>query len=96
MAPTQAHGTTNGYTNYGCRCVACTEAHAAERRAQRRRRKQAAEDVIRADEREQWAAWLESWLGAIGPEPPTPEAILAWLRADRRPFGIAATATAPS
>jgi hypothetical protein len=41
----------------------------------------------RADEREQWAAWLEGWLGAVGPERPTVEAVIAWLRADWRPFG---------
>jgi hypothetical protein len=30
------HGTTNGYTNLGCRCARCRAAHAAYVRAHRR------------------------------------------------------------
>ncbi len=44
----------------------------------------------RADEREQWASWLENWTSAVGPEPPTSQAVIAWLRADSRPFGCSA------
>jgi len=32
------HGTDNGYTNYGCKCDACREAHVARTTGQRRRR----------------------------------------------------------
>ena len=36
FVPARVHGTTNGYQNYGCRCVPCRAAAAeAERRAQR-------------------------------------------------------------
>jgi hypothetical protein len=44
----------------------------------------------KAEEREAWAAWLENWIGAVGPERPTLEAVVAWLRADSRPFGARA------
>jgi hypothetical protein len=54
------------------------------------------DDRIRAEEREGWASWLESWLSAIGPEPPTVEGVLRWLRADSRPFGVRAAAGTPT
>jgi hypothetical protein len=36
ISPNAPHGTRNGYSNYGCRCDLCKEAHrksAADRRA---------------------------------------------------------------
>lgn len=48
-----------------------------------------------AQHREEWAAWLESWIGAVGSQPPTVEAVVDWLRADRLPFGRSAVEPEP-
>ena len=47
-------------------------------------------DAVLREYRREWASWLENWHGAVGPEPPTIEAIIAALRANWTPFGIAA------
>jgi hypothetical protein len=49
----------------------------------------AAETKARADERAEWSSWLDSWLGAVGPKPPTVEDVARALRSGPRPFGIA-------
>lgn len=46
-------------------------------------------------EREGWASWIDSWTGAITPEPCTPEAIATWLRSGLLPFGCYTTDTIP-
>jgi hypothetical protein len=46
--------------------------------------------LAEAQHREEWATWLESWQGAVGPQPPTIDAVIRWLRADSPPFGRAA------
>lgn len=52
-------------------------------------------EVLR-QHREDWASWLESWQSAVGPEPPTIDAVIRWLRADSLPFGRAANPEASS
>ena len=46
------------------------------------------EAQVRADERREWADWIETWQESVTPEPITVDVIRDWLRADRRPFGI--------
>jgi hypothetical protein len=50
-------------------------------------RLKAERDAARDDEREAWASWLDAWLSAVGPEPPTVVAVLRALREGPRPFG---------
>lgn len=50
----------------------------------------AREAAAREEERAEWADYLERWTAAVGPEPPTVDAVIRLLRADRKPFGVAA------
>lgn len=52
-------------------------------------RERAVEEAL-AEHRRDWAGWLDNWDGAVGPERPTIQAVVRWLRADRLPFGVAA------
>ena len=49
----------------------------------------AREQALREEERAAWSAWLDAWLGAVGPNAPTVEAVADALRGGPRPFGIA-------
>ena len=49
----------------------------------------AREQALREEERSAWSSWLDTWLGALGPTPPTVEAVADALRSGPRPFGIA-------
>ena len=42
LVPEHAHGSANGYTYWGCRCIACGDAYGAKMREFYSRRKQAA------------------------------------------------------
>lgn len=44
-------------------------------------------------ERADWSGWLDGWLGAVGPKPPTVEDVARALREGPRPFGCSATVT---
>lgn len=39
--------------------------------------------------RQDWASWLAGWIGAVGPMPPTVDAVVSALRSDHLPFGVA-------
>ena len=45
-----------------------------------------------AEHRGEWASYIEHWGGSVGPEPPTPERIVAALRLPEPPFGVEASA----
>lgn len=45
--------------------------------------------------RDEWADYFEHWTQAVGPEPLTVETVIAILRAEHKPFGVAA-ALAPT
>lgn len=47
-------------------------------------------ETAKADHRSEWADYIESWAGAVGPQPPTVESIIAAMRADSLPFGVTA------
>lgn len=56
------------------------------------RERKAAEQALRdvADhERANWSSWLDGWLSAVGPMPPTVEQVADALRSGPRPFGVA-------
>jgi hypothetical protein len=38
-------------------------------------------------ERTDWSSWLDNWLSAVGPEPPTVDGVARTLRSGPRPFG---------
>lgn len=43
--------------------------------------------------RDEWADYFEHWTQAVGPEPLTVETVIAVLRAERQPFGVARAAS---
>ena len=47
------------------------------------------EQAVREQERAAWSLWLDTWLSAVTPTPPTVEAVADALRSGLRPFGIA-------
>lgn len=49
----------------------------------------AREQAVREQERAAWSLWLDTWLSAVTPTPPTVEAVADALRSGRHPFGIA-------
>lgn len=43
--------------------------------------------------RREWADYIENWEGTVGPKPPTVRMIVALLRSEHLPFGVAAAIT---
>ncbi len=44
--------------------------------------------------RDEWADYFEHWTQAVGPKPLTVETVIAILRAEHKPFGVAAASLA--